>query len=262
MVQVNAPSSYGFFEDLYLFVRHVKLPRLSGPDLGRWFERTVANYFKSHKMYDVLGIASDMNLIPISGVSHEFDLLVECGTHLFLFECKCTKSVKCNDLLLFQEKSFDYWLRLFEMDDIRRLFRVFVTKATPDDQTREFAYMWNIILVEPGLMPVPQIISLLSDSQACQALNVYRPTQHMTVLGKVCRSLDQLFVRGLNNRRQLTLDLTDLVYDKNPKLDSYKVRLVQRTLSNLFTPYLGRHDLSYVQQKMPDLEKKFGCVLE
>lgn len=261
MAEVNVPSSHNFFEDLYLFVRLVKLPRLPGPVLGRWFERTVANYFKSHKMYDVLGIASDMNLIPISGVPHEFDLLIECGTYLFLFECKCTKSVKRNDLLLFHEKSFDYWLRLFEMDDLRRLFRVFVTKASPDDQTREFAYMWNIVLVEPDLMPVPQIISLLSDSQACQAVNIHRPTEHMTILGKVCRSLDQLFVRSPSNRRQLTLDLTDLVYDKNPKLDSCKVRLVQRTLSNLFSPYLSGRDPSYVQQKVTELEKKFGCLL-
>lgn len=261
MAKIDAPSSYGFFEDLYLFVRYVNLPRLPGPDLGRWFERTVANYFKAHKIFDVLGIASDMNLIPISGVSHEFDLLIECGTHLFLFECKCTKSVKRNDLLLFQEKSFDYWLRLFEMDDSRKLFRVFVTKAAPDDQTREFAYMWNIVLVEPGLMPIPQIISLLLDNQICQAINVSRPTDHITILGKVCRSLDQLFVRDLKNRRKLMLDLTDLVYDKNPKLDSYKVRLVQRTLSNILSPYLENRDLSYLQQKMSELEKKFGCIL-
>ena len=262
MAQVDIASSYGFFEDLYLFVRLVKLPRLPAPDLGRWFERTVAKYFKSDKMYDVLGIASDMHLVPISGVRHEFDLLIESGTSLFLFECKCTKSVKRNDLLLFQEKSFDYWLRLFEMDDVRRLFRVFVTKASPDDQTREFAYMWNIVLVEPGLMPVPQILLMLSDSQACQAVNINRPAEHMTILGKVCRSLDQLFVRSPSNRRQLTLDLTDLVYDKNPKLDSYKVRLVQRTLSNLFSPYLSRRDPSYVQQKATELEKKFGCLFE
>jgi len=261
MEQINVPSLHSFFEDLYLFVRLVKLPRLPGPEVGRWFERTVANYFKSHKMYDVLGITSDMNLVPISGVRHEFDLLIESGTSLFLFECKCTKSVKRNDLLLFQEKSFDYWLRLFEMDDVRRLFRVFVTKASPDDQSRNFAYMWNIILVEPDLMPIPQIISMLSDSQACQAVNINRPTEHMTILGKVCRSLDQLFVKSPSNRRQLTLDLTDLVYDKNPKLDSYKVRLVQRTLSGLFSPYLSTHNPSYVEQKAAELEKKFGCLL-
>ncbi len=260
MVDVDVPSSHGFFEDLYLFVGHVMLPRLDGPDLGRWFERTVANYFKSDKLYDVLGITSDMNVMPISGVPHEFDLLIECGSHLFLFECKCTKNAKRNDLLLFNEKSFDYWLRLFEMDDTRRLFRVFVTKASPDDLTREYAYMWNIIIVEPDLMPVPQVFSLLSDIQVCQAVNIHRPADLTVILGKVCRSLDQLFLRSPINRRQLTLDLTDLVYDKNPKLDSATVRLFQRTLSNLFSKHLNAYNPTYMQQKSTDLEKKFGCT--
>ena len=262
MAQINGPSLHNFFEDLYLFVRFVRLPRMSAPDVGRWFERRVANYFNSDKRYDVLGVTSDMNLVPTSGIRHEFDLLIERGTFLFLFECKCTKSVKHNDLLLFQEKSFDYWLRLFEVDDGRRLFRVFVTKSAPDDAAREFAYMWNIILVEPSLMPVPQIISLLSDNAVCHAVNIQRPDQQVAVLGKVCRSMDQLFVRSASNRRHLTLDLTDLVYHKNPRLDSYKVRLVQRSLSQLFSQYIARCNPEYTQQRAAGLQERFRCSIE
>ena len=239
MADIVASDAPSFCLDLHLFVRDFDVPEV--PKKGDWFEDRIIQYFKSDQgKYDVRNISGDMELLDItaaSGLRHETDLLIECDDILFLFEAKCKKGVKKNDLLIFNQKCIDYWIRFVQLDEVRPLYRVFVSKTNLEYPLREFAYMWNIIVIEPELLPIPTILGVLNSSSKCKELEIYAASSHMQFLKKGCRDMRNLIKRGRSTKRGrsnmqvICLDTEDIPCRGNPGLSSERFYLKNLLIS-------------------------------
>lgn len=224
-----------FYSDLYVFVRDFEVPEFSRQThKGRWFEDRVIRYFDSDDKYDVRGITGDMQLLDISaasGLRHETDLLIEYEDRLYLFEAKCKIDVPKNDLLIFNQKCLDFWIRFVQLDETRPLYRVFVSKTNLEYPLREFAYMWNIILIEPDLLPIPTILEVLNDENKCCELEVYAADRHIAFLEKGCRDMGNLLRRDCSKSGVICLDTRDIPSKGNLQVSSDRMYLKHRQLS-------------------------------
>lgn len=224
-----------FYRDLYILVRDFKVPKFTQESQkGYWFEKRIIQYFKSDNRYDVQGITGDMQLMGVSaasGLRHETDLLIETNDKLFLFELKCRNNVAKNDLLIFNQKGLDYWIKFIQLDEVRPLYRVFVSKTKLEHPLKEFAYMWNIILVEPDLLPIPTIIGILQDDAKCQDLEIYAADKHVAVLEKGCRDLGSILKRKIAMPSVVCLDTSEMPYKGNLQISSDSMYLLHLQLN-------------------------------
>lgn len=269
MANIVASAASSFCLDLHLFVRDFDVPEVS--QKGDWFEDRIIRYFRSdEKKYEVKNISGDMELLDISaasGIRHETDLLIECDDVLFLFEAKFGKSVARNDLLIFNQKCIDYWIRFVQLDEIRPLYRVFVSKTNLEYPLREFAYMWNIIVIEPELLPIPAILGVLNSHSKCKALEIYAANSHMQYLKKCCRDMRSLIKRGRStkkgrsNMQVICLDTEDILCKGSRSLSSERFYLKHRLLSKrILKQYYNRASDDY-DTMINNIESKIGYTV-
>jgi hypothetical protein len=232
---VTLSTTPPFFSDLYLFVRDFEVPEFSRKNYkGYWFQDRVFKYFDSDDKYDVRGISGDMQLLDISaasGLRHETDLLIEYEDRLYVFEDKCVFNVPKNELLIFNQKCLDFWIRFVQLDETRPLYRVFVSKTNLEYPLREFAYMWNVILIEPDLLPIPTILEVLHDENKCRELEIYAAYRHIAFLEKGCRHIGNLLRRDPDKSGVIRLDTRDIPCKGNLELSSDHMYLKHRQLS-------------------------------
>jgi len=235
MENVVSSTTPSFYSDLYLFVRDFEVPEFSRQTYrGRWFEDRLIEYFDSDDRYDVRGITGDMQLLDISaasGLRHETDLLIEYEDRLYLFEAKCKIDVPKNDLLIFNQKCLDFWIRFVQLDETRPLYKVFVSKTNLEYPLREFAYMWNIILIEPGLLPIPTILEVLHNGNRCRELEIYAADRHIAFLEKGCRDMGNLLIRDHSKSGMICLDTRDMPCKGSLQVSGDRMYLRHRQLS-------------------------------
>lgn len=263
IVSCSAPL---FCRDLYLFVRNFEVPKFDKEfKKGYWFADRITRYFKSDDKYDVHNISGDMTLLDVSaasGLRHETDLLIESEGNLFLFEAKCKNSVALNDLLVFNQKSLDYWIKFIGLDEDRPLFRIFVSKTKLENAFKEFAYMWSIILIEPDLLPIPAIMGTLSDNEKCLALEIYASDRHLEVLKKGCRDLGSLFTRDPSNPYTVCLDTRQMPYKGNLHLSSDSMYLLHLQLNKKILKNIINRSSDEYEDMFDQIENKIGYTRE
>lgn len=252
-----------FCRDLHLFVRDFDVPRFNREEQkGYWFEDRIIQYFRyDDKEYDVLGVTGDLQLVDIfsaSGLRHQTDLLIESDGALFLFEVKCGKNVKRNDLLLFNQKCLDYWIRFVQMDNAKPLYRIFVSKSNLEYPLREFAYMWNIILVEPDLLPIPTIVGVLQDADKCQDLEIYAAGTHLALLEKGCRGMGNLFRIDQSKLGVVCLDTREMPGKGNTLVNSDSMYLKHRQLSKIISRRFFERTSSGYEDIVNQIELRTG----
>lgn len=232
---VASSTTPSFYSDLHLFVRDFEVPEFGKQThKGRWFEDRLFRYFDSDDKYDVWGITGDLQMVDISaasGLRHEIDLVVEYEDSFYLFEAKCKKYVPRNDLLIFNQKCLDFWIRFAQLDETRPWYRVFVSKTNLEYPLREFAYMWNIIIIEPDLLPIPTILEVLNDENKCRELEIYAADRHIAFLEKGCRDMGNLFIRDCSQSGVICLDTRDIPSKGNLQISSDRMYLKHRQLS-------------------------------
>jgi hypothetical protein len=267
MGDVALASIPSFCRDLHLFVRDFEVPKFKREaKKGYWFEERIIQYFDYDKArYEVLFITGDLQLLGISaasGLRHETDLLIESDSSLFLFEAKCKKNVDRNDLLIFNQKCLDYWIRFVQLDNVRPLYRIFVSKTNLEYPLREFAYMWNIILIEPELLPVPTIMGVLQDAEKCRDLEIYAADRHLAFLEKSCRDMGNLFRRDRSQLGVICLDTLDMPSKGNRQLSSDGMYLAHRQLSRKLSRRFFDRTSSGYENMISQIELQTGYTQE
>lgn len=260
------PITPSFYGDLYLFVRDFEVPVFSQQtQKGRWFESRLIRYFKSDDRYDLRGITGDMQLLEISsasGLEHETDLLIEYEDSLYLFEAKCKADMKKNDLLIFNQKCLDYWIKFVQLDETRPLYRVFVSKANLEYPLQEFAYMWNIILIEPDPLPIPTVLEVLRDDDKCLELEIYAADRHIPFLEKGCRDMGSILRKDCSKSGVICLDTHDMPCKGNLEISSERMTLKHRQLSKKIQKIFFDVTSKGYEETISRLESQIGYTQE
>lgn len=156
-------------------------------------------------------------LPAFSGLFHEHDLGLRGQGQVALLELKNypRSRVTKSDLLLFNQKSIDFYIALIQASDGSRMSRVFVTtdRRVPDS-LRGFCLQWGILLVEPTLIPIPCILTALRDLDGkpeAEAVPEFEAQLNRAErLAQYIRPLDRVLIPSTLSRWRQLLDVATI----------------------------------------------------
>jgi len=175
-------------------------------------------------------------LPAMSGLFHEHDLGVRGKSEVVLFELKNypRSRVNKNELMLFHQKTLDFYLALVQLGSAARMIRTFVTTDRRiTDSLRGFCLQWGIVLVEPALRPIPALLAVMRDLDGTSHVSgIAEFESHLNRaerLGRCVRPLDRILVPSTLSRWRLLLDAASLpqgqelarLVDDHRRLDAF-----------------------------------------
>ena len=175
-------------------------------------------------------------LPAFSGLFHEHDLGTRGKGQIVLFELKNypRSRLNKNELLLFHQKTLDFYLALVQAGSSARMIRALVTTDRRiTDSIRGFCLQWGIVLVEPTLRPIPALVAALRDLEGTMPVSAFPEFDaHLNRaerLGAWIRPLDRIFVPSTLSRWRLLLDAADVpqgqqlarLVDDHRRLDAF-----------------------------------------
>jgi len=99
-----------------------------------------------------------------SGVRHEVDNAIKVGDIGVDFEFKAYQQEVLKDqIMVFNEKSIDHFFSILTHGAKLYLYRIFASDSDLDDNAKRLCYMWSIIHIEPGIVPIPTILTYFRD---------------------------------------------------------------------------------------------------
>lgn len=140
---------------------------LTGPERGRAFEQALYDAFGRFHL-ELGGRAGGHSIRgsrSASGFLHESDGVIVAPDVTVHIEAKhLTGSVPKNELLIFNQKGFDYLAADAPQVRKRPFYRLLVSGTALRPEARSFAMMWGIGLVEPDRIPIPLLHWLAGSS--------------------------------------------------------------------------------------------------
>ena len=148
------------------------------------------------------------------------------------------------------------------MDENRPFFKIFICKNGLDYTLRYFAYMWNIIVIEPDLLPLPVIMWTLEDVDKCKDLEIYAADRHLAMLEKGCRDMGALFQKEGEKSSVVRLDIEEMPFKENVKLSSDAFYLLHRRLSKQVTKLFFNRTSSDYSSLIDEIEVRIKYTQE
>ena len=133
---------------------------LQGPERGRMFEKLFCRYCERKRLplSEKPGSRTLCGSRSASGFNHESDAVVALPTFLVHVELKyLTEELNKNELLIFNQKGFDFLAAANLALRRRPLYRILLSGRLISQEARRFALQWGIITVEPNRLPLPLI---------------------------------------------------------------------------------------------------------
>ena len=122
--------------------------------------------------------------------------------------------------------------------------------------------MWNIIVVEPEMLPIPTIIGILHDDEKCRDLEIFAADRHLSILHKGCRDLGHLFRRDVSKRSAICLDTEEMPYKGNLQISSDSMYLLHLQLSRrILRKFFNRSSYGY-DEAVSRIEEQTGYTQE
>ena len=118
--------------------------------------------------------------------------------------------------------------------------------------------MWNIILVEPDLLPIPTIVGVLQDAEKCQDLEIYAAGTHLALLEKGCRGMGNLFRIDQSKLGVVCLDTREMPGKGNTLVNSDSMYLQHRQLSKIISRRFFERVSSGYEDMVSQIELRIG----
>lgn len=154
-----------FCEAAYLLARFHP-PALMGAVGGRVWERWVAATLGVSGAWVRQG-PGQLKLFgtqAASGLGHELDGCGARGSSTVILEAKSYSGHGPSkaDLMYFDRKTFDLYVARRRLGEQGPHYRVLASTQRIDPTLRKYCYLYNVVAVEPNLLPLPVLIRLTS----------------------------------------------------------------------------------------------------
>lgn len=185
-------------KDLYCILRFYPFENTPGPKRGRELEKVFDDYClsKSLRLVEHPGSSTLFGYKSLSGIGHEVDGSINGGDWKLHIELKAYRQeVPKDQVMLFNERSLDYYFAFFRNGKSYNLYRAFVTDSPLELMVRRFCYSWSIITVEPDRLPIPVILEYLRREKWEQFFEFGILQEVERILPRYSLPLDQILVR-------------------------------------------------------------------
>jgi hypothetical protein len=157
----NEDVLYRICKDLYCVVRFYNFRSKEGVGRGHELQDVFQKYCLSQgiELVERRGNLTCFGRKGISGLGHEVDGTVQSDERKILIELKAyTYDVPKHQVMLFNEKSLDFYLAFVKEGKPCPLHRVLISDSSMNTEVRRFCYTWRIIIVEPQILPLPVVL--------------------------------------------------------------------------------------------------------
>lgn len=129
----------------------------AGPERGRHFERVFCQYCDNTgaPLSERPGSRTLNGTRSSSGFNHESDAVIAWPDFIVHVELKyLSTELSKNELLIFNQKGFDFLAAANASVRRRPLYRLLVSGRLISEEARRFALLWGIVVVEPERLPL------------------------------------------------------------------------------------------------------------
>jgi hypothetical protein len=152
--------------DLFSLVQLWRVPSVLSPsERGRFFEEMLIDYclLRGFRLIEQAGSFTLNGFRAASGLRHESDLVIRTADLLVQLELKhLGHQLGKNDLLIFNQKGFDFLSAQSACLREKPLYRMVVSAGALSPSARSFALHWGMVVVEPNRLPLPTLQSMAS----------------------------------------------------------------------------------------------------
>lgn len=244
MVSLNADMLGGLFLDMYLIIRFAPL-RGFRAERGRELERMLKDYCiqKGRGLRTSAGSLLLFDLPASSGLRHEVDSGMKIGNSLLYSEYKAhVGAVPKTEVMVFNQKSLDYYFTYTLQNGTRPFFRVLISDSYIEQAVRRLCYMWSIITVEPQLVPIPVILRTIMRDSHCNLFEPPMRREAVRILPHACRSLNDMISPDLTKPGRFNLDMAftlkkgnlDLIADVHQTLSNEILEQIESSIDPLY----------------------------
>jgi hypothetical protein len=148
-----------------------------------------------------------------SGLRHEVDVgLVAMEGRLFLELKAYSEDIPKNEVMIFNEKSLDYFLSFVLYRDFKPFYRILVSHTPISPEVRKFCYLWKIITVDPDLLPIPTILRVITNDDADEYFDDLTIREGERILSPLVKPLDGLLkLCTIENKEVMLMDIKSIL---------------------------------------------------
>ena len=164
---------------------------------GRLFENALTEI--SH----LLGFAyvqgpGSLNLFgtpAASGLRHELDVAMADPGIIIMVEAKdLGNGIGKNDVMLFLQKTFDYYLGKLSEGRRDPTWRILVSATLVDPELSVFCIQQGLILVDPTCLPLPVLLRYVSHPKAEELFDDAQLSEAVRLFEPACWPIERIFV--------------------------------------------------------------------
>jgi hypothetical protein len=143
--------------DMFALVQHWEPPAVPASDRGRLFESVLYRYCRACRLNltETAGSRTLRQVVAASGFRHESDGVIASPNLTVHVELKhLSEELSKNELLIFNQKGFDFLASDNASFRSKPLYRVIVSASPLKPEARRFAVQWGILAIEPDRLPL------------------------------------------------------------------------------------------------------------
>jgi len=189
-----------------------------------------------------------------SGLCHEIDGACAGRRWTLMHEAKAYSGggPSKGDLFCFDRKTFDLFINRRRAGEDGEHWRAIVSARPLDDGLRKYCYLYSIVAVDPGLIPLPMLIAMAARPNA----DLYfddRVLGELVRLGEIaCGPLESRYAP--EGRHRLCLDLLQIM----TSTDLDDLLWLQREVTNDLLEIVDQEQPGYFEELATDMLEEAG----
>lgn len=251
-------------EALYLLARFYP-PAMSSCSRGRLWERWVARTLSAAGAWirQAPGCLTLFGSRSASGLRHELDGGGACNSWTAVLEAKAygDRGPSKMDLCFFDRKTFDLYVARRRAGEQGPHYRIMASTQPFDAALLKYCYLYGIVAVDPGLIPLPVLLRMASRPMAGSYFSDGVLAELVRLGEPACGAIEQRFVPDGPNH--LTFDLRIL-----QESDLADLLWLHQTVSSDLLEIVDVEAPGYYEQRAEELAESLGlspvetaCVL-
>ena len=174
------------------------LTKYGEPPDGRVFESALVEIARFIGVPTVQG-PGRVNLFGTPAAStlrHELDLAMVAPGMLGIVEAKdLSDGVGKNDVMVFLQKSFDYYLRRVAQGSPNPTWRFLISATPVDIDLCVYCIQQGVIVVDPTFIPIPSLLRFVGQPEAEDVFSDMELAEAVRLFEPACLPLDEIFAR-------------------------------------------------------------------
>lgn len=179
-----------FSRDAYIVARYSEIPD------GRDFEAAIADiaHLLGFSGYQGPGSVNLFGVRSASGCHHELDLGIIDPGLLAMAEVKSMSGdVNKNDVMLFVQKTFDYYVSRLCTRHEYKTWRFFISSTPVPSPVHIYCIQQGVILIEPSVLPLPVLLRFAKQPQAEDIFDDGRLSETVRLFEPACFPMEQIY---------------------------------------------------------------------